>query len=139
MKTEISEYQQQAIDFAKKHGIKLFAIGKPKCKYYFDDDKQKRYVFKLKLTRNNKGYTFTFGQSVSNGAKMPTMYDVLTCLTKYDPDTFEDFCSEFGYDTDSRRAVISKRERYYANGKGATWCEKCGDINNKHNKLHGNQ
>lgn len=34
----------------------------------------------------------------------PTMYDVLTCLTKYDPNTFEDFCSEFGYDTDSRAA-----------------------------------
>lgn len=34
----------------------------------------------------------------------PTAYDVLTCLTKYDPNTFEDFCSEFGYDEDSRKA-----------------------------------
>lgn len=34
----------------------------------------------------------------------PTAYDILTCLTKYDPGTFEDFCGEFGYDTDSRRA-----------------------------------
>lgn len=34
----------------------------------------------------------------------PTPYDVLACLTKYDPGTFEDFCSEFGYDTDSKRA-----------------------------------
>jgi len=34
----------------------------------------------------------------------PTEYDVLTCLTKYDPETFEDFCSEFGYDEDSRKA-----------------------------------
>lgn len=34
----------------------------------------------------------------------PTAYDVLTCLTKYDPGTFEEFCGEFGYDTDSRRA-----------------------------------
>jgi len=36
--------------------------------------------------------------------KAPTAYDVLTCLTKYDPGTFVDFCNEFGYDTDSRRA-----------------------------------
>lgn len=34
----------------------------------------------------------------------PTEYDILSCLTKYDPGTFEDFCSEFGYDTDSRKA-----------------------------------
>lgn len=34
----------------------------------------------------------------------PTNYDVLACLTKYDPNTFEDFCSEFGYDTDSKTA-----------------------------------
>ena len=34
----------------------------------------------------------------------PTAYDVLACLTKNDPGTFEDFCSEFGYDEDSRKA-----------------------------------
>ncbi len=34
----------------------------------------------------------------------PNEYDILTCLTKYDPETFEDFCSEFGYDKDSRSA-----------------------------------
>lgn len=34
----------------------------------------------------------------------PTPYDVLACLQKYDIGTFEDFCSEFGYDTDSRKA-----------------------------------
>ena len=36
--------------------------------------------------------------------EIPTAYDVLACLTKYDPGTFEDFCDEFGYDTDSRKA-----------------------------------
>lgn len=35
----------------------------------------------------------------------PTAYDVLACLTKYDVGTFEDFCSEYGYDTDSRSAL----------------------------------
>lgn len=34
----------------------------------------------------------------------PTAYDVLACIIKYDPGTFEDFCSEFGYDTDSKKA-----------------------------------
>ena len=36
--------------------------------------------------------------------KEPTAYDLLACLTKYEPGTFEDFCGDFGYDTDSRSA-----------------------------------
>lgn len=35
----------------------------------------------------------------------PNSYSVLACLTKYDPGTFENFCHEFGYDTDSRKAL----------------------------------
>jgi hypothetical protein len=35
---------------------------------------------------------------------IPSEYDVLACLTKYDPGTFEYFCNDFGYDTDSRTA-----------------------------------
>jgi hypothetical protein len=31
-------------------------------------------------------------------------YDLLACLTKYDPGTFENFCSDFGYSDDSRKA-----------------------------------
>lgn len=35
----------------------------------------------------------------------PSLYDVLACLTKYDPGTFENFCSDFGYDSDSISAL----------------------------------
>lgn len=35
--------------------------------------------------------------------KTPSAYDVLSCLTKNEPGTFEDFCSDYGYDTDSIR------------------------------------
>lgn len=34
----------------------------------------------------------------------PTPYNILASLTKYDPGTFECFCSEFGYDKDSKTA-----------------------------------
>lgn len=34
----------------------------------------------------------------------PTAYSILACLTKYDVGSFEDFCSEFGYDEDSKSA-----------------------------------
>jgi len=36
--------------------------------------------------------------------KTPTLYDILACLTKYDPGSFKDFCSNYGYDEDSRKA-----------------------------------
>lgn len=34
----------------------------------------------------------------------PTAYDILACIQKYDVGTFKDFCGEFGYDEDSRKA-----------------------------------
>ena len=41
---------------------------------------------------------------ISNKPIVPTPYDVLACITKNDPGTFEDFCSDFCYDTNSRKA-----------------------------------
>ena len=35
---------------------------------------------------------------------MPSAYDVLSCVTSYDPGTFEEFCADFGYDEDSKSA-----------------------------------
>jgi len=39
----------------------------------------------------------------------PTPYDVLACITKNDPGTFENFCGDFGYDEDSRKAEATYR------------------------------
>ena len=49
----------------------------------------------------------------------PTCYDVLACLTKYDPGTFEEFCAEYGYDEDSRTAerVYVAVQKEFANLK----------------------
>ena len=64
-------------------------------------------------------YLLPFPLSASEKVLMPTppnCYDILACLTKYNPDTFENFCSEFGYDTDSRAAkktYKAVKEEYY--------------------------
>lgn len=97
-----NEYDIQAENFAKKFNVKLSVIGDPEYKKYFHTEKESRYVFKLRLTRDKKSYTFSFGQSIAAGAECPKLYDVLSCLTKYDPEGFDNFCSEFGYDQDSR-------------------------------------
>ena len=44
---------------------------------------------------------------------IPTEYDILACVEKYSYDSFSDFCSEFGYSTDS----ISARETFLACGE----------------------
>jgi len=36
--------------------------------------------------------------------KIPSAYDILACLQKYDVGSFETFCADFGYETDSRKA-----------------------------------
>ena len=95
----MSEYEKQAMDFAKKYGVKLHVLGSEYKVMGSFDDGTKRYVFKCRLTRGRKSYTFEFGQSINGGSKEPTMYDVLSCLTKWETGTFEDFCREFGYDS----------------------------------------
>jgi hypothetical protein len=97
-------YQQNANDFATATGTKL-KINGMKYAQHFPEYKERRYIFNCTLTRKGKRYTFNFGQSIAKGHEEPTMYDILTCLTKYDPETFENFCGEYGYDTDSIKAL----------------------------------
>lgn len=98
----MNEYEKQANDFAKKYGVKLTELSMRYGSMW--GEKQERCIFKMRLSRGRRSYTFDFGQSIMNGSETPTMYDVLACLQKYDCGTFEDFCREFGYDEDSRRA-----------------------------------
>lgn len=43
--------------------------------------------------------------------KEPTAYTLLACMTKYEPEsTLEDFCSTFGYDSDSKSAEKTYNE-----------------------------
>jgi len=101
------DYQKQGSDFLKKHDIVM------KVKFlrhgpHFIDDKESRDIFKVVFSRNKQKYFLTFGQSIAestgSGGKPPTAYDVLSCLTKYDPGSFKNFCNDYGYDSDSRKA-----------------------------------
>ena len=98
----MTTYEKQAIRFAAKTGTKLAILSSDYKPMW--NEKQSRYVFKCKLSRKGKSYTFEFGQSLAEGSEEPTMYDVLACMTKHDVGSFEDFCSEFGYSEDSRTA-----------------------------------
>jgi len=78
--------------------------------YYQDTIQERTYTLSGGCRTGN--YTINAIEKYQSGSRPlklvkglpPTAYDVLTCLTKYDPGTFEDFCSNYGYDTDSRKA-----------------------------------
>jgi hypothetical protein len=61
----INEFEQQCIDFLTKTNttmtVKYNRTGK-----YFDSDKEQRDIYDITLTRGNRSYTFTFGQSINN-------------------------------------------------------------------------
>ncbi len=112
----MSEYTKQAKEFLNKYNISI-AVKFLKNDYHFSDDKEKRDIFYITFTSvmeenkpciDRKPFSLTFGHSIANstgkGTKKPTSYDVLACITKSDPGSFEDFCSEFGYNIDSRKA-----------------------------------
>ena len=97
------DYQAQANRIAEQLGIKL-TVKSSEYKKHFADDTNYRTVFRCRLSRGRKGYTFYFGQSLTEGSKEPDMYSILSCLQKYDVGDFENFCADFGYDEDSRSA-----------------------------------
>jgi hypothetical protein len=100
------DYKKQADDFLKATNT-TFKAKLYKHNKYFSDDKEIRDIYKITLRRKNVGsYTFTFGTSINDTKKniTPNAYDVLACLQKYEVSSFEDFCYDFGYNTDSRKA-----------------------------------
>jgi hypothetical protein len=98
-----TNYQQQATDFLSSNGI-TFSAKFVKHGLHFQDDKQTRDIYLLTLRRGKRSISFRFGQSIASQGKTPTAYDLLSCITKNDPGSFENFCGDFGYDRDSRKA-----------------------------------
>lgn len=60
--------------------------------------------FKLTERARQRGAMFPKEGDYEQKRKTPTPYTVLASITKNDPETFEDFCACFGYDSDSRTA-----------------------------------
>ena len=112
----MTDYEKQTKKFCKVTGLKIVKKF-VKNGLHFQGDKESRDIYQITFNRESKKVitsnfkqtkpiSFRFGQSIdkSNGNTPPTDYDILTSITKYDPNTFEDFCAEYGYNNDSRTA-----------------------------------
>jgi len=109
----MKDYQQQAADFLTKHGIKVSAklTNKklPSWDGYAKDGPRKNNHFVVTLKNENRRVSFDFFDSESNfraGKTELDVYSILTCCSSgfHCSGDFEDFCAEFGYDNDSRKA-----------------------------------
>lgn len=123
----MNEYIKRATDFLQKTHtkMKIEYVGRAVNKEW--KEKEKRCLYEITLTSPRGSMTFDFWDSIRNTeirtmpfdaynmqankelaakkkAAVPSVYDVLACLQKYDPGTFEDFCLDYGYDEDSRTA-----------------------------------
>lgn len=109
-----SEYELQAEKFLRDNHITFKAeYLDAKCPLWCDGMKY-RVTFRrktipsgtMKEISNRASLSLFFWNSQNDAAngKEPRAYDVLASITKNDPGSFENFCSEFGYDTDSRKA-----------------------------------
>ena len=105
---KVSEYDKQAINFLTDTNTR-FEISYQYTGPHFSDDTRESvnrdvYSFTLKNARGE--YSARFGDSINNTKlrffdrskhKKPSAYNVLAALTKYEPGSFDDFCSDFGY------------------------------------------
>ena len=97
------EYKKQAEAFCKRNGVTM-SVGEGVWRRPIWDEQREHCVFPVRLRRGGRSMTVQFGQSIAEGGNRPSKYDVLACITKSDPGSFEEFCGEYGYDTDSRKA-----------------------------------
>ena len=106
MKTE-SNYQTEAKDLLKSINV-IFKADFIEYAKHFSEDKKCRDIYKCTFRRGKNSFSLRFGQSINEstgaGGNAPTEYDVISCIQKYDVGSFDDFCGDFGYDTDSRKA-----------------------------------
>lgn len=113
----IDDYDTKARAFLKKTKVRI-SIGKGKDKkpLWAKDGQSWGQHYKVGLHRGKAGHVtsvyFDFWDSIANKevGKRPTAYDFLSCIQKYPVESFEHFCSDFGYDTDSILALKTYKE-----------------------------
>ena len=102
----------QLKDLVRKHGIKAKYLEIDEMPNGFETEDLRRHSWMVTLHWSGRMLSscFNTGSEYRNGAwvpRYPTATDVLGCLCSdaaSADQTFEQWCSDFGYDTDSRRA-----------------------------------
>ena len=112
----MNEYEKMANDFLRKVGAKM-TVSFLRNDYYFDKDRERRNVYRVRIERNGKSMSFTFGDSVYNTQKniRPSRYSILACMEKFNPwRGMRDFVQEYGYEIEDYESYIRAERAYKA-------------------------
>jgi hypothetical protein len=133
----MDKYNKQAVDFLHKYGLTLSireSVPQEPPEWRKDKDGHGTQYWCKLTNKEGKHYGFYFWDSIKNkqDGKRPRAYDVLACLDTYsDGSTFQDFCNDFGYDTDSIRAsqIFDAVQKQVAGLKNILSSEALDEIN----------
>lgn len=97
------DYQKQANDFLSSGDakIKINFVGCEVNQTWGDNIPRNKYNVTISTSKGRM--RFHFWDSIANMNGAPSAYDVLACLTKYDPGTMYDFFNEMGYEIKSSK------------------------------------
>ena len=130
----MSEYEKRAKEFLKRIGAKV-TITFVGCDFVPDwDDHYMHNTYRVRVDRGGKSWSYLFHDSANNTNRnvRPNVYDVLSCVEKYDPGTIDDFVSEFGYEVHSWSDVKKIERIYHAVKKeAANFARLFGDVADK--------
>lgn len=111
-----NEYDDNARAFLAKTGARISAryLGELPADW---DNGREHCAYSVTITSAAGRMRIRFYDSLTNtlnGERVIRAYDVLTCLTKSEPGTFDDFCAEYGFfpmesGADYRKAVKTWR------------------------------
>jgi hypothetical protein len=112
----VNFYDQQAADFLARHGLKMRITLSDSKTPPWDNKGNHGHHYRVTISRHQKDGEYTYGWinfdfwGSTVDAELgedPKMYDVLSCISgdAYTPETFEDFCAEYGYEEDSIKAL----------------------------------
>lgn len=108
--TTVSQYGQQAADFLTRYAVAVdIKPAKDKAPAWVGQGDKHGHRYRVTLRHNDRpSVSFDFWGSINDREKgeRPSAYDVLACISGdvNCPETFTDFCGEYGYDEDSRKA-----------------------------------
>lgn len=93
----MTNYELQAEKFLEKYGLKLRIYNKRKRVPSWDNKLHNTYSWELQNSKGEKT-SGKFYDSLYNTNKgiLPTAYDILACLQKYDIGTIDDFIQKIG-------------------------------------------
>lgn len=111
----MNEYQAQALKFLDDTGTIMKIKFDCKRKPAWLNEYVNSYRFELRTSFGKMGGTFYDSLLDTRLGNKPNEYDILSCLTKYDPGAYEEFCSEYGYDpydTETRKTYNAVKSEY---------------------------